>query len=140
MLVRLLYASRVVDASPALFDAILNESRARNLSQGITGVLCYGNGAFLQVLEGARPAVSHLYNRIQRDARHTHIELLRFEEITERRFACWSMGQVNLSKLNNSIILKYSASHAFDPFSVSSQVSLALLEELTATAAVISRS
>jgi hypothetical protein len=65
------------------------------------------------------------------------VELLLYEEIGERRFASWSMGQVNMSRLNPSLLLKYSATAALDPFSVSGKVSLALFEELVATASVI---
>ena len=49
------------------------------------------------------------------------------------------MGQVNLSKLNTSIVLKYSERPQFDPYAVSGDVSLALLEELMATASIIGR-
>ena len=49
------------------------------------------------------------------------------------------MGLVNLQKLNHSILLKYSEKPELDPYSVSGQVSMALLEELMATAAIIGR-
>jgi hypothetical protein len=71
-------------------------------------VLCYGGGVFLQAIEGGRSAVSHLFGTLMRDARHKDVELLHFEEIDERRFGGWTMGVVNLSKLNHSILLKYS--------------------------------
>ncbi|MFN9279235.1 MAG: BLUF domain-containing protein [Rubrivivax sp.] len=138
MLVRLMYASRAV---PALDQeelvTILRQSKANNPSTGVTGVLCFSGGIFLQVLEGGRSAVNKLYNRIGADPRHTDVELLLYEEIGERRFASWSMGQVNMSRLNPSLLLKYSATAALDPFSVSGKVSLALFEELVATASVI---
>ena len=47
------------------------------------------------------------------------------------------MGQVNLLKLNHSVLLKYSEKPELDPYSVSGQVSMALLEELMATAAIM---
>jgi hypothetical protein len=65
--------------------------------------------------------------------------LLHYEEITERRFGGWTMGKVNLSKLNTSIVLKYSEKPELDPYSVSGVVSLALLEELMLTASIIGR-
>jgi hypothetical protein len=133
-----MYASRAV---PALDQeelvTILRQSKANNPSTGVTGVLCYSGGIFLQVLEGGRSAVNKLYNRIGADPRHTDVELLVYEEIGERRFASWSMGQVNMSRLNPSLLLKYSATASLDPFSVSGKVSLALFEELVATASVI---
>ena len=140
MLVRLLYVSRAVSKDSAqVIESILNSSRSHNLGNGITGVLCYGGGVFLQAIEGGRTAVNALYNHIAADERHTDVVLLHYEEIAERRFGGWTMGQVNLSKLNTSIVLKYSEKPEFDPYSVSGRVSLALLEELMATASIIGR-
>ena len=139
MLVRLLYASRPVDSSASAIEAILATSREHNPSCGITGILCYGGGIFLQAIEGGRSAVSDLYGHIQRDVHHKDVELLHFEEISERRFGGWTMGQVNLSKLNHSILLKYSEKPELDPYSVSGRVSFALLEELMATASIVGR-
>jgi hypothetical protein len=139
MLVRLLYASRAVDPRPDIIENILAQSRQHNPGSGITGILCYGGGTFLQAIEGGRVAVSELYGHIQRDARHKDVVLLHYEEITERRFGGWTMGQVNLSKLNASILLKYSEKAELDPYAVSGRVSLALLEELMATASIIGR-
>lgn len=140
MLVRLLYVSRLADTSnPECIDSILAESRSHNPALGITGILCYGGGIFLQAIEGGRGAVSELYNHICKDKRHKDVVLLHFEEITERRFGGWTMGQVNLAKLNTSIVLKYSERPELDPYAVSGKVSLALLEELMATASIIGR-
>lgn len=140
MLVRLLYASRAADPSASATDAILSQSRSHNPACGITGILCYGGGIFLQALEGGRMQVSELYAHIQKDTRHKDVVLLHYEEIMERRFGGWTMGQVNVTKLNTSILLKYSEKPEFNPYSVSGQVSLALLEELMATASIIGRS
>ena len=139
MLFRLLYASRALDTNPAAISTILAQSREYNPSCGITGILCYGGGIFLQAIEGGRLAVSELYGHIQRDKRHKDVALLQFEEITERRFSGWTMGQVNLQKINHSILLKYSEKPELDPYSVSGKVSMALLEELMATASIIGR-
>ncbi len=140
MLVRLLYVSRALDAdSAAATDAILSVAREHNLSNGITGILCYGGGIYLQAIEGGRSQVNKLYGHIVGDKRHTDVVLLNYEEISERRFGGWTMGQVNLAKLNTSVVLKYSELPVFDPYAVSGQVSLALLEELMATAAILGR-
>lgn len=139
MLVRLLYASRAVDPASNVIDDILSQSRQHNPSSGITGILCYGGGIFLQAIEGGRMAVSELYGHIQRDKRHKDVVLLHFEEISERRFGGWTMGQVNMSKINTNILLKYAEKPELDPYSVSGHVSLALLEELMATASIIGR-
>ena len=139
MLVRLLYASRAVDPSPDAIESILSQSRQHNPVSGITGILCYGGGIFLQAIEGGRQQVSDLFGHIQKDARHQDVALLHYEEISERRFGGWTMGQVNLSKLNHSILLKYSDKAELDPYAVSGKVSLALLEDLMATAAICGR-
>jgi hypothetical protein len=139
MLVRLLYASRALDRSDSAIEAILTQSRHFNPTSGITGILCYGGGIFLQAIEGGRSPVSELYGHIQHDKRHKDVVLLHYEEISERRFGGWTMGQVNMSKINNSILLKYAEKPELDPYSVSGKVSLALLEELMATASIIGR-
>ncbi len=138
MLVRLMYASRAVAAVDAeQLHAILRKSHAHNPAAGITGVLCFSEGTFLQVIEGGRSAVNQLYNRIVCDPRHSGAELLGYEEIGERCFAGWAMGQVNLSRLNPGLLLKYSERAVLDPFVVSGQVSMALFKELMATASII---
>jgi hypothetical protein len=138
MLVRLMYASRATQAvNQEELLAILRKSKANNPAVGITGVLCFSEGIYLQALEGGRSAVNKLYNRIAADPRHTDVELLCYEEIGERRFAGWSMGQVNLARLNPALLLKYSEKPALDPFAVSGRVSMALFEELMATASVV---
>ena len=139
MLVRLLYASRAVDKNPEAIEEILAQSRQFNPASGITGILCYGGGIFLQAIEGGRNAISELYGHIQKDVRHKDVVLLHYEEITERRFGGWTMGQVNMEKINSSILLKYAEKPELDPYSTSGAVSMALLEELMATACIIGR-
>jgi hypothetical protein len=141
MLVRLMYASRAVPAvDQEELLAILRKSKGNNPGLGVTGVLCFSEGIFLQVLEGGRSAVNRLYNRIATDHRHTQVELLLYEEVGERRFAGWSMGQVNMARLNPGLLLKYSERAVLDPFSVSGAVSMALFDELVVTASVVGQS
>lgn len=139
MLVRLLYASRAVDARPEVIDDVLAHSRQFNPTCGITGILCFGGGIFLQAIEGGRGAVNDLYAHILRDPRHKDVILLHYEEITERRFSGWTMGMVNVARINPTILLKYSERAELDPYSVSGTVSMALLDELMATASIIGR-
>lgn len=140
MLVRLLYASRAVDTvDQDTLHTILRQSKANNPAQGITGVLalCSTGKIFMQALEGGRAQVNRLYARIAADPRHTDVTLLSYEEIDERLFAGWSMGQVNMSRLNTALVLKYSETPTLDPFAVSGRVSLALFNELLATASIV---
>jgi len=138
MLVRLMYASRATDSvdQEALLG-ILRQSKAGNAHLGITGVLCFSEGIFLQVLEGGRSAVNGLYHRIAADRRHTAVELLSYEEIDERRFAGWAMGQVDMSQLNPALLLKYSEKPVLDPYAMPGAASMALFHELMATASVM---
>ena len=138
MLVRLLYASRTTEAvNQDSLTSILNKSRSNNPKTGVTGVLCFSGNIFLQVLEGGRLPVSTLYNRIASDNRHKDVVILSYEEISERRFSGWSMGQVNLGLINPSLLLKYSESATLDPYCVSGKASLALFEELMASAHIM---
>ena len=138
MLVRLLYASRAAaHIDQDALHAILRQSKSHNPALGVTGLLCYSGGIFIQALEGGRAAVNRLYLKIAADPRHSDVELLSYEEIGERRFAGWSMGQVNMSRLNPTLLLKYSERATLDPFSVSGRVSMALFDELMATASIV---
>ncbi len=140
MLVRLLYASRATaPLSTTIVDSILAQSRENNSPQGITGILCFSDDLFIQVLEGGRDEVCELYNRIVRDERHRDVRILIYEEISERRFGGWTMGQVNIAKVNPSLLLKYSEKAALNPFTCSGLASMALLDELIATASVVNR-
>jgi hypothetical protein len=139
MLVRLLYASRCSAAlTTSLVESILEKSRASNPRQGITGILCFSDDLFIQVLEGGRDEICHLFNAIVRDDRHRNVTILVYEEIRERRFGGWTMGQVNIGKVNASLLLKYSEKAVLNPFVGSGRASLKLLDELIATGSVVS--
>lgn len=140
MLVRLLYASRAAAPIDAVIvDSILEKSRRNKPPLGISGILCFSDDLFMQVLEGGRDEVCELYNTIVRDERHVNVRLLSFEEIPERRFGGWTMGQVNIAKINPALLLKYAEKPALNPFTCSGKASMALLDELIATASVINR-
>ncbi|MEZ5657966.1 MAG: BLUF domain-containing protein [Burkholderiaceae bacterium] len=138
MLVRLLYASRTQEPITAEEAGdIVRDSREYNPAHGITGMLCYSDRMFMQLLEGGRRQVNSLYARILADPRHHDVILLDYEEITERRFADWTMGRVDLDKQNPSLLLKYSATARLDPYSMSGKVVLELLEELIHSAVAV---
>ncbi len=137
MLVHLLYASRAahVMSGPELV-AILRQSREHNAGEGLTGLLCHVDGIFIQLLEGGRDAVNARYQRIASDPRHQDVILLSYAEIAEREFAGWTMGQVNLQRLNPGLVLKYSATSRLDPYSMSGEAMLALFRELVSSGAI----
>ena len=140
MLVRCVYASRAkAPVAPGMFEVILDQSRKNNLAQGITGLLCFAKDTFVQVLEGGRDEVCGLFNTIVRDDRHDTVRLLVFEEIPQRQFASWTMGQINLDLVNPALLLRYSEKAELNPFKVPGGATLALLEELARSGAIISR-
>ena len=139
MLVRCLYASRAVDPSQLVIEQILEKSRKNNAPRGITGLLCLSNGVFVQVIEGGRGAVSGLLGTIFSDNRHKDLQILVFEEITQRHFGSWTMGKVNLNSVNSAVLMKYSERAELDPFSCPGSTTMALLLELAATGSIASR-
>lgn len=140
MLVRCAYASRSVGPNTKqLLSSILDVSRSRNQERGITGFLCISGDTFIQVLEGGRDAVSELFVKIASDPRHDTVRLLSYEEIPQRKFGNWSMGQVDLKKINPSLLLKYHETAELDPFTCSGRATMALLDELASTAAILSK-
>lgn len=140
MLVRCLYVSRCAGPiGPDVLDPILQHSRANNPKHGITGLLCYRDDIFVQVLEGGRDAVCELFNAIVRDGRHKDVRLLVFEEIEERRFSNWGMGRVKVETINPGLLLKYSERAELNPYAASGKATMALLLELAASGAIASR-
>lgn len=72
---------------PACVRRLLEGARRRNASVGVTGVLLYNDGSFMQYLEGPAEGVQGVYERIQRDCSHRClIEMLR-DTPAERLFA-----------------------------------------------------
>lgn len=89
----LVYVSyATVPFSDADLDALLAKSRENNTRDGISGMLLYRDGDFLQVLEGPEDKVREAYARIARDNRHGRIMMLDESTVDERAFANWSMG------------------------------------------------
>jgi hypothetical protein len=130
MLIRLIYVSKAVDPQTrGLTDSILQKAHAWNTQNDITGVLCEGQGVFLQALEGERGTVTRLYARISADPRHRDLELIHCESITERRYGQWSMARVRLSDVDPQTTIVWPE---FDPYSASGALVMARIDELIA--------
>lgn len=71
---------------------LLVEARKANTARGVTGMLLYKQGNFMQVLEGEQDIVVELSHRIARDPRHEHVFTLHAAEVAARQFPDWSMG------------------------------------------------
>ena len=135
MLIRLIYVSKAVDPqSTALTDSILNQAHNWNTQNEITGVLCAGQGVFLQALEGERGKVTRLYARISSDPRHKDLELIHCESITRRRYGEWSMARVGLSDVDPQTKIVWPD---FDPYSANGLLVMARIDKLIAQGSVI---
>jgi hypothetical protein len=129
--VRLLYVSRAKGPqTTTVTTSILLQAQVHNQVLGITGLLCQGRGFFFQVLEGGRSEVNALYRRICQDPRHKDVEVLRYEEIGQRRFSQWSMAFVKIP-FDDPMFSQQQPE--FDPYAVSGDQVMALLNHLIDT-------
>ena len=71
---------------------LLAQCRLSNAQTGITGMLLYKDGDFMQLLEGEEATVRALFDRISRDPRHQHSFIVLEEEVGQRLFGEWAMG------------------------------------------------
>jgi hypothetical protein len=71
---------------------LLVTSRANNARTGLTGMLLYRSGRFLQVLEGPEDSLKERMAIIGADSRHAGVRVLLREPIAERQFPDWTMG------------------------------------------------
>lgn len=71
---------------------LLKECRSFNREHGITGMLLYIQGKFIQVLEGSKDEVIQLFDHIATDPRHTRVAVISEGDSPHRIFKDWSMG------------------------------------------------
>lgn len=100
-LIQLVYVSSVTFKSrinTSIFNEVEKHARDHNESHGITGILCYGNGEFLQCIEGSKKEVLTLQDRIFADTRHKNIKVLLIRSIEQRSFSDWRMRLLFLER------------------------------------------
>jgi hypothetical protein len=118
----------------AELTTILRTAEAHNTEHGISGILCFGGGAFLQALEGDRDEINRLYNRIVGDPRHDQCTILRYGRIVTRHFDDWSMKLVGLddqtTAKRRALVLRHSGSSVFAPLQMTGAQATALLEDI----------
>lgn len=71
---------------------ILERSRKFNADNEITGCLIFFNNKFIQILEGNKSVVQDLFVQIQKDVRHSDVQLLTQGDKEKRIFKGWSMA------------------------------------------------
>ena len=93
MVFQLIYSSSATqDFWPDDLFALVEKSRSKNSARGITGMLLFHEGKFLQLLEGPEPAVRDCFALIRRDPRHESVTVLMEGVSKERDFPEWTMG------------------------------------------------
>ncbi|MEV7691891.1 BLUF domain-containing protein [Microbacterium sp. NPDC089189] len=98
-LLSIVYASQATEPfDDARLAALLAQSRASNAEHGLTGMLLYRAGRFVQVLEGPEQTVRRLVDVIRADPRHTGMRILVEENVREREFGDWTMGYEPISE------------------------------------------
>jgi hypothetical protein len=91
------FSSAIERFSQSDLKRLLQVSRRNNGPRGITGLLLYRDGQFLQYLEGPREAVGTTYDHIKSDKRHRSARLVGVGRLEGRIFPEWRMGYKNLS-------------------------------------------
>jgi Sensors of blue-light using FAD len=75
-----------------------------NRMDHITGMLMHADGVFVQLIEGPREAINHLWARILRDSRHMGVvQLYYLREVESRVCEGWGMQLVDRQSLQEMI-------------------------------------
>ncbi len=93
--------------TPKDLIALLEVSRKNNAQRDITGLLLYRETAFFQVLEGTEAQVKAAFEAISKDRRHHTVDVLFEGNTTNREFADWRMGFLNLDGVSIDQLMGY---------------------------------
>lgn len=94
---RIIYFSGATSQfSPEAIIQLAARANDKNSRLGVTGLLLYCHGNFLQVIEGEETVLRELYEVIREDPRHRRVVTVVEETITERDFGNWGMAVRNL--------------------------------------------
>ena len=108
-LIHIVYVSFAKKAlSEKQLQDLLKGIRKKNKEKGVTGLLLYNDGSFIQVIEGSEDTIKHLFEVITKDGRHNNIVKLLEEPIENRAFPDWYMGYRRLTKKQSTKLPGYS--------------------------------
>lgn len=126
-LIRLVYASRSAIESSEKQQGldpgvarILAKSRRNNARLQIAGGLLFGEGYFLQCLEGEADVVNSLYGKIAADQRHRDVTVLATTSIPVRSFGAWTMKYVPGEQRLQTLLQRW-GQERFDPYRLSAE-------------------
>jgi len=95
------YLSRATEPfEEAELFQLIDHSQKNNKPKGLSGMLVYNSGYFLQLLEGPEDLVQSLMDTIGRDPRHVDIQRVFENHTSQRIFGSWYMAYKNLSTFN----------------------------------------
>ena len=114
-LFRIVYCSRNLISGDAQsirlqLQSILASCRANNVRMQVTGALLYNFGNFAQILEGPLHSVESVFEKIQRDERHSEVTVIQSGPVDQRQFPEWSMAFASNSSIEGTPV----ATAAFD--------------------------
>lgn len=101
--------------SPAELTALLDQSRQKNARAGLSGILLYHDGNFMQLLEGEEQQVRSTYAHIAQDPRHHGCMILTKNQVAERTFPDWTMGFRDLASAEVKAMPGYNSFMNHDP-------------------------
>jgi len=88
----LTYQSHALSApSDEELSGLVEQARVRNSRHGVTGMLLYEDGRYLQTLEGPPEGLDEIWSSIKRDERHDDIEVLSQHLVQSRIFSDWDL-------------------------------------------------
>jgi hypothetical protein len=101
---QVIYSSAAVEPfSDSALTELLATARVNNGRIGVTGMLLYHDGSFLQALEGDEDVLENLYAKIGKDKRHHRLVALLRRSVEARHFEQWQMGFVSRNALPNNM-------------------------------------
>lgn len=118
-IVRLMYASKINKNDSNLKSILiqmLDEAVDFNYRNNVTGVLYYGDGYLIQCIEGQKKIIDELFfNKIIKDVRQKHCEILHYADCNKRIFSQWSMKFLPINKKIKDFFMQYHFAE-FNPY------------------------
>lgn len=135
-LVQIIYISRTTSVpgrpenglDPAV-ARILAKSRANNRTNGLVGVLYFGDGCFFQCLEGEEAAIDTLYAKLEQDPRHKDLKIISRKSIAAPSFQDWSMKYVPVEHAMTKL-MQSKGMTSFDPYQFDYEMTHGVIELL----------
>ncbi|MEM7005843.1 MAG: BLUF domain-containing protein [Pseudomonadota bacterium] len=93
MVKQIVYRSKAtIEITPEVVGDILTVAQENNTRFAVTGLLLYGDGIFMQVLEGSPDSTDEIYSRIRQDPRHCDVRDLYTGYADLRAYPDWQMA------------------------------------------------